>query len=402
MAIGVLVWSGATLLGSFMPNYGSFLAMRALVGMGEASFTALAPTIISDLFVAELRSQILAIFYFAVPVGSGLGYVGGRGLAIAFGQWRWAFRGTPVLGLVAIILMVFVLEEPPRGKAEGQDQLKATKYTMDLKALACNMTFVFSTLGSSCLNFCTGVLAFWGPVYLETALYSMEVPDAERPVPANNVALIFGILTMLSGSLGAPLAAVLSTRLRKKYPTVDPMISGTSLVLSSMFILVAFFLGRDHLILAFAIVFVGLLALNLNWSITTDLLLYVVLPIRRGTARALQIMFTHLFGDAGSPYIIGVIIDALKLQKINDAGFCADLNTPDAIVITPALNTTRCELYTEYFVMQYSMMLSIVVEALGGIFFFVCAIFVVKDSLRVRNYLANNSGEQQRHSSDRH
>ena len=50
MSIGVLIWSGATLLGSFMPNYGSFLAMRALVGMGEASFTALAPTIISDLF----------------------------------------------------------------------------------------------------------------------------------------------------------------------------------------------------------------------------------------------------------------------------------------------------------------------------------------------------------------
>ena len=50
MAIGVLIWSGATLLGSFMPNYGSFLAMRALVGMGEASFTTLAPTIISDLF----------------------------------------------------------------------------------------------------------------------------------------------------------------------------------------------------------------------------------------------------------------------------------------------------------------------------------------------------------------
>ena len=101
------------------------------------------------MFVQELRSKILGIFYFAIPVGSGLGFVVGRGLANAFGHWRWALRGTPILGLLAIILMVFVLKEPPRGKAEGHDQLKATKYTKDLKALASNMTFVFSTLGLS-------------------------------------------------------------------------------------------------------------------------------------------------------------------------------------------------------------------------------------------------------------
>ena len=354
------------------------------------------------MFVQELRSKILGIFYFAIPVGSGLGFVVGRGLANAFGHWRWALRGTPILGLLAIILMVFVLKEPPRGKAEGHDQLKATKYTKDLKALASNMTFVFSTLGLSCVSFCTGALAFWGPVYLETSLYSLEVPDAERPVDANYVALLFGILTMLSGILGVPLGALLSTCLRKKYPTVDPLISGTSLIVSSFIILGAFFLARNHLILALAIVFVGMLTLNLNWSITADILLYVVLPIRRGTATALQIMFAHLLGDAGSPYIIGIIIDALKLQKNNEAGFCADLKTPEAIVIMPGLSNTRCEVYTDYFAMQYSLILSVIVEALGGVFFCVCAIFVVKDSLRVRNYLANNSGEQQRHSPDRH
>jgi hypothetical protein len=43
--------------------------MRAIVGIGEASYSTIAPTIISDLFVKEVRSKMLAIFYFAIPVG---------------------------------------------------------------------------------------------------------------------------------------------------------------------------------------------------------------------------------------------------------------------------------------------------------------------------------------------
>jgi hypothetical protein len=58
------------------------------------------------------------------PFSSGLGYVVGRGLANAFdNDWHWALRGTPILGAVAVILIIFVMTEPPRGEAEGHDQV---------------------------------------------------------------------------------------------------------------------------------------------------------------------------------------------------------------------------------------------------------------------------------------
>jgi MFS family permease len=50
-------------------TYGWFLTLRALVGIGEASYSTIAPTIISDLFVNDMRSKMLALFYFAIPVG---------------------------------------------------------------------------------------------------------------------------------------------------------------------------------------------------------------------------------------------------------------------------------------------------------------------------------------------
>ena len=61
-------------------------------------------------------------------------------------------------------------------------QLKATDYKKDLKSLACNMSFVFSTLGFTCVSFCTGALAWWGPKYIEDAIYSMELAPEDRPI----------------------------------------------------------------------------------------------------------------------------------------------------------------------------------------------------------------------------
>ena len=69
-----------TLLGSFVPSdyFWAFLLFRGLVGVGEASYTTVAPTIIADLFSNQLRTNMLTIFYFAIPVGSGLGYIVGQ------------------------------------------------------------------------------------------------------------------------------------------------------------------------------------------------------------------------------------------------------------------------------------------------------------------------------------
>ena len=39
------------------------------MGIGEASYSTIAPTIIADLFHGKERTMALSIFYFAIPVG---------------------------------------------------------------------------------------------------------------------------------------------------------------------------------------------------------------------------------------------------------------------------------------------------------------------------------------------
>ena len=76
--LGLTLWAMATFIGSFMMNFWAFLFFRALVGIGEASYSTIAPAIISDLFTKDTRSRVLALFYFAIPVGTGLGYIIGK------------------------------------------------------------------------------------------------------------------------------------------------------------------------------------------------------------------------------------------------------------------------------------------------------------------------------------
>jgi hypothetical protein len=61
----------------------------------------------------------------------------------------------------------------------------------------------------------------------------------------------------------------------------------------------------------FYIHIVGLL-LNCNWAIVSDITLYIVIPTRRSFASATQILVSHAFGDAMSPYLIGAIADYVK------------------------------------------------------------------------------------------
>lgn len=181
MILGVALWSGTTLAGSFMSGYGSFLAFRALVGIGEASYSTIAPTIISDLFVNEMRSKMLAMFYFAIPVGSGFGYIVGSKTAAALESWRWALRVTPALGLLAVVL-IFLMREPVRGQSEGSHSLESTSYADDLRDLARNPSFMLSTGGFTCVAFVTGALAWWGPAFI---LFGMKMQPGNENVQLN-------------------------------------------------------------------------------------------------------------------------------------------------------------------------------------------------------------------------
>ncbi|VVC26629.1 Hypothetical protein CINCED_3A023943 [Cinara cedri] len=375
MAFGVFLWSLTTFVGSYMNDYYLFLFFRSLVGVGEASYSTIAPTIISDMFVKDLRSKMLALFYFAIPVGSGLGYIIGSGTARILGTWHWGLRVTPLLGMLAVLMILVFMEEPERGQCEGFSHLTTTSWSEDIMLLTRNQSFMLSTAGFTCVAFVTGSLAWWGPNIMWQGL---KMQKGYENVEPNSVALNFGIIAMAAGLIGVPLGSYLSQRLKVRYPKADPLICAGGLLISAPLLFLGLALADKCYYPVLVLIFIGQIALNLNWSIVADILLYVVSPNRRSTAEAFQILISHSFGDAGSPYLIGVISEMLK-------NFFKKSNIPLLLASVTSLSNNSLQIAdvkdnkNNFQSLQYALFISIIVEVLGAIFFFFAAHHIVKD-----------------------
>ncbi|XP_034298983.2 protein spinster homolog 1 isoform X2 [Magallana gigas] len=355
MGGGITLWSLLTLSGSFIGKdyFWLFLLIRGLVGIGEASYSTIAPTIIADMFVKGTRTRMLMFFYFAIPVGSGLGYVVGANIAKAFGAWQWALRFTPVLGIICVILIFIVLKEPQRGHAEGGSHLRNSSYLQDLKELAKTKSFVLSTLGFTCVAFVTGALALWAPSYMFNVIKA-QGQDADE----GNIAFIFGGITVAAGFIGVALGAEASRRYKRINPRADPLVCAFGLLMCTPFLFFGLWLSESNIPVSWALIFFGETFLCLNWSIIADILLYVVIPTRRSTAEAVQILISHALGDAGSPYLIGVISDALATKYPKDERLSPSVES----------STLRNAFYITPFVC-----------VIGGGFFLATALFIQKD-----------------------
>jgi len=120
IAAGIFVWSLGTVLSGLATGFGSLLGYRALVGLGEASYATISPSLISDAYSPARRNNALTIFYVAIPVGAALGYLVGSQISTAWG-WRYAFV---VAGLPGLLLAVSLLpfREQERGQAEHRQR----------------------------------------------------------------------------------------------------------------------------------------------------------------------------------------------------------------------------------------------------------------------------------------
>ncbi|KAM3930963.1 protein spinster homolog 1-like [Leptodactylus fuscus] len=361
MCAGTLFWSIMTLSISFVPNqyFLLLLAMRALVGVGEASFSTVAPSVIADLFVADQRSRMFSIFYLTIPVGCGLGYIiGSKVVSAAGGDWHWAFRVTPGLGVIAVLLLLIFVKEPPRGAADGKNKNKSVSsnnWISDVKKLFKNRSFLFSTLGCATVAFVAGAIGLWAPSFLTRARsLLLEKEPCQTGTCTYNDSLIFGVLTVISGILGVLAGVEISKKYRKTNPRADPLVCACGLLCSAPFLFLALVLADISLVATYVFIFIGETFLTFNWALVAEILLSVVPPTRRATAGAVQVTVAHLLGDVGSPYLIGFISD---------------------LIHGAAAETTL----SRYRSLKYALLTCAFMEAIGGAFFLVNAHFIERD-----------------------
>ncbi|HET7709866.1 MAG TPA: MFS transporter [Sphingomicrobium sp.] len=135
MAMGLAVWSSMTALSGFANSFGMLAVARIGVGIGEASASPAAYSMISDSFPKERRATALSIYSSGLYIGGALslpigGLVVSRWTAafpdpatapLGLAGWQAAFLAVGLPGL-ALALWVLTLREPKRGASDGHPQ----------------------------------------------------------------------------------------------------------------------------------------------------------------------------------------------------------------------------------------------------------------------------------------
>ncbi len=130
LSIGLTLWSAMTALSGFAQNQITLTFARMGVGVGEATASPTAYSLISDYFPKKQRATALAIYSSGLYLGGGISLFIGAWIVKAWNAsypsggpmglvgWQAAFLTVGVPGLI-VALWVATLREPVRGAMDG-------------------------------------------------------------------------------------------------------------------------------------------------------------------------------------------------------------------------------------------------------------------------------------------
>jgi len=131
ISVGLGVWSLMTAVSGFARSFSQLAAARVGVGIGEASATPAAFSMLSDSFPVRARATVLALYSSGIYIGAGLGlFIGGQiverwnaayaggGAPAGLAGWQVAYLAVGLPGLL-MALWVRTLREPQRGAVDG-------------------------------------------------------------------------------------------------------------------------------------------------------------------------------------------------------------------------------------------------------------------------------------------
>jgi MFS family permease len=204
IAAGLVAWSFFTAMCGLAKNFGQMLLWRTGVGVGEASLSPSAYSLITDYFPRERLATAISVYSMGIYIGAGMSYLAG-GLIVklasmqeayilplvgAVRPWQVIFLAVGLPGLLVAMLLYTVREPVRRGivsHASGIPFSKVFRYMLDNKS-----TFLCHNIGFGLLSLASYASGAWVPEYFRR-VHHWDIPTT---------GLVYGTLVIIFGSLG--------------------------------------------------------------------------------------------------------------------------------------------------------------------------------------------------------
>ncbi len=290
IAIGILLWSVATLAGGFASTFLFFLIPRAIVGLGEAAYAPAAQSMISGAFPQERRAIAQAIFASGMLLGGAAGHALGGIIGPRYG-WQEALFIVAFAGIVPGIAL-FWIAEPPRGPRSE---------VVPIARLLRVPAFVSMIFAGICITFSSVSLLTWGT----------DFAVSYKDFSLRQASVSLAVIALVSAVLGVLMGGFIADRVQRTFTYGRIVAVAAAFLLAAPFLLLAIQSEEKSTVL------VGLFVAGffMSWyhgPVTA--VLHDMMPRRaHATCVGVYMFATQLFGGLG-PQVVGKISDLHDLQ----------------------------------------------------------------------------------------
>ena len=215
IAAGCVLWSALTAGCGLARNYTQMLLLRMGVGVGEASLSPAAYSLITDYFPPHRLATAISVYSMAIYLGTGLAYLlGGVVISLAGAQELWTLPVVGatrpwqviffVVGLPGIALAALVSTVPEPGRAV---RASATSLREFMGFVRLNRaTFLCHNLGFALLSFSSYGAASWVPAFFVR----------HHGWSAARIGIWFGAIVMVAGTAGIVAGGWMADRMKAR------------------------------------------------------------------------------------------------------------------------------------------------------------------------------------------
>jgi MFS family permease len=191
VAGGLALWSGMTALSGWARSFLGLALPRVFVGVGEATLTPSALSMLGDVFPPQRLALATGVYYAGIPIGASLGFIASSYIAPQYG-WRSCFFALGGAGVVAAALLLLVREPARRGAGPRVERPPLGRLARDLgRVLVARPDLAWTLVGGSMLCYGSG-----------SALHAVTWLVEERGYAYADAAFKAGIVAVLAGLLG--------------------------------------------------------------------------------------------------------------------------------------------------------------------------------------------------------
>lgn len=338
-AAGVALWSAMTAICGLTQNFGQLFAARAGVGVGEATLSPAAYSLISDAFPPDKLGRAFSLYNLGSSMGGGLAFIVG-GIVVTFATtgagvalplvgpiegWRLAFLIVGVPGVILAILLA-LFPEPARSRAAGMAPQPPITTTIAFWMRARGF-FTPLHLAMAIINAVLFGTVSWIAPYLIRA----------HGMPLGTVGWTVGLSLIVGGLVGTLGGGLAGDRASKRAGTAGRMRSSALLILISApaFALLPICSGSAILLpLALVCAFAPLMTPLGNASAALQ---ERTPPRMRGLIAAFYFFVLNLLGITFGPLIIAGLADLFFSGRPDGIGLGMAIALPPLVLAASVL-----------------------------------------------------------------